>query len=101
MPTTLHEFFNNGGMAAVERAAACRAIADERASWLPILEAWAAALGDDDDVLMVIWLDGEIRRARRLLHLPPVPSPQAVEQRREKTRERVRRYRQRLKAEAS
>jgi hypothetical protein len=39
------------------------------------------------------------QRLRKLLHLPPPePSPEAIERRREKTRERVRRYRQRLKA---
>jgi hypothetical protein len=93
---TFDRFFNAGGMGSVEREAAERAITKERLSWLPILEAWAAALdADKDDLFAIIYLDSEIRRLRRTLGLPPSVSPNAVERRRQQTRERVRRYRER------
>jgi hypothetical protein len=51
---TFDGFFNAGGMASVEREAAERAITEERQSWLPILEAWAAALNGTDNLLMQV-----------------------------------------------
>jgi hypothetical protein len=92
---SLGELAEAGGVEAFARAAAERARAEERASWLPMLEAWAAGLTGEDDPLAWAYLDGEIRRLRRLLRLPPVPSPEAVERRRELTRARVRRHRER------
>jgi hypothetical protein len=92
------DFVATGGMAQRERDAAERAIAQERAFWLPILEAACAAVlpaETEDDLLTHVILAGEIRRLRKLLHLPPAPSPDAIERRRELTRERVRRYRER------
>jgi hypothetical protein len=95
---TFDKFFEQGGVEGFARAAALRAIAEERATWLPDVEAWLATLGDDDDLMVRVYLDAEIRRVRKLLHLPPIRSPEAVERHRQQTRERVRRYRQRLKA---
>lgn len=55
---TFEGFFDAGGMVSVEREAAARAITEERQSWLPILEAWAAALdADKGDLLTIAWLD--------------------------------------------
>jgi hypothetical protein len=51
-------------------------------------------------VFVRAYLDAEISRLRKLLHLPPIRSPEAVERRRQQTRERVRRYRQRLRVKA-
>jgi hypothetical protein len=91
---TLDGFFKAGGMTGVERAAAQRAILEARASWLPILEAWAAV--PDNDLFWCAWLDTQIRQARRGLRLRrPPASPEALERRRRQTLERVRRYRQR------
>jgi hypothetical protein len=90
-------FFESGGMSAIEREAAQEAVKREREHWLPVLEAWLADAPRDGamDVILCVVLDGEIRRLRRMLGLPPRPSPEAIERRRQQTRERVRRYRQR------
>ena len=95
----LGDLLSTGGIAAREHAAAERAIAEERRSWLPMLESWAAALKPEDDLQTRVWLDAEIRRLRRALRMPPpLPSTDALERRRQQTRERVRRHRQRRKA---
>ena len=90
-------FIESGGMSAIEREAAQEAVKREREHWLPILEAWLAdALRDGaTELLLCVVLDDEIRRLRRTLGLPPQSSPEAIERRRQQTRERVRRYRQR------
>jgi hypothetical protein len=62
---------------------------------LPVLEAWLAALGGDDDLMVRVYLDAEISRLRKVLHLPPALSSEMIERRRIQTRERVRCYRQR------
>jgi hypothetical protein len=41
---SLNEFIASGGMQAKERAAAERAVTEERQFWLSILEAWACWL---------------------------------------------------------
>ena len=93
---SFNEFIASGGMQAKEHAAAERAITEEREFWLPILEAAADTLTDEDDVQLHVLAAAEIRRLRRLPRLPPRPfSPEAIERRRQQTRERVRRYRQR------
>jgi hypothetical protein len=101
---SFHEFIRSGGMAAREREAAARAIAEERESWLAILEGYAATLPDDvprDELLMRVILDGEIRRLRKLLRLPPPgPDAETLAKRREQTRERVRRHRLRRREQA-
>jgi len=95
MITTFSEFLDQGLMGGVERRAADQAIAEARREWLPILEAWRASLGDDADLTVVLCLEGEIRRLRKLLRLPPPVSPTAAERRREQSRERQRRFRAR------
>lgn len=83
-------------MAGKERAAAARAVENERRDWLPILEDLATQVPTDDLMGQVI-LEGEVRRLRRLLGLPLPPTPEAVQRRREQTRDRVRRHRARLR----
>ena len=91
-------FLRAGGMAAIEQEAADQAIRDEREAWLPILERWLKeAMTNNEHPLMCAILESQIRRLRRLLHLPPYRGTAAIERRRELTRERVRRYRQRRK----
>ena len=88
---TMRDFWLQGGMKGIEAAAARQAIDEQRRIWLPVLEA-AVERGErftDDEVRRAI------RRLRRQLGLPrPDPSPEIVEQRRQKNRERVRRYRE-------
>jgi hypothetical protein len=97
---TLNEFFHAGGMSAIEREAAQRAIKDERRLWLPMLEAWRVRL-PADDLMMIVWLEAQIRRARKGgLGLKRFPSPQVAERRRIQTRERVRRFRERQRLKA-
>jgi hypothetical protein len=99
---SLGELVEAGGVEAFARAAAKRAADEERASWLPALEVLAARLTDEDDPLASAYLDGEIRRLRRRLRrLPAVPSPEAIERRRELTRARVRRHRERRRLKAA
>ena len=83
-------------MAGKERAAAARAVENERRDWLPILEDLATQVPTDDLMGQVI-LEGEVRRLRRLLGLPLPPTSEAVQRRREQTRDRVRRHRARLR----
>ena len=45
---SLEDFIEAGCMAGIERAAAERAIEDERRFWLPLLEAMAAELATQD-----------------------------------------------------
>jgi hypothetical protein len=82
----------NGHM---ERRAAAEAIKATRERWLPILEQWLAQLGVvvdlpswDERFWTARTLDREIRRLHRLLGIGPT-----LDQRRAKTRARVRRYR--------
>lgn len=99
-PLSFDEFIAGGGMQGIERAAAERAVAGERETWLRILQAWAALLNGEDDLLVQVQLAAEIRRLQRLLGLPPELSREAMDRRRIQTRERVRRYRQRLRRAA-
>src|SRR6516164_10244456 len=85
------EFYAKGGMWGIEREAARQAIAEQRRSWLPVLEAWADLYPADIEKQV----HNDIRRLRRLLRLSPVTGPEAADRRREQTRERVRRYRER------
>ena len=98
---SLGELVEAGGVEAFAQAAAERARAEERASWLPMLEAWAAGLTGEDDALVWAYLNGEIRRLRKLLRLPSIQPPEAVERRRELTRARVRRHRERRRLKAA
>jgi hypothetical protein len=99
---SFHEFMRTGGMLAREREAAARAIAEERRSWLGILEGYAA-LPLDLTMTTRIILEGEIRRLRKLLRLPPPPAvsdADTIAKRRAQTRERVRRHRLRQRENA-
>jgi len=98
---SLGELIRAGGVETFARRAAERAAAEERASWLPMLEAWAAQLTAEDDLFLHGYLATEIRRLRRLLRLPPIRSPEAIERRRRLTRERVQRHRARTRLKAA
>jgi hypothetical protein len=56
--------------------------------------------GDDDDLMVRVYLDAEFLRLRKALHLPPALSSGMIERHRIQTRERVRRYRQRQRVKA-
>lgn len=96
------DFMRTGNIRAYERRAAQRAIGEEREIWLPRLESYRAELPmvTTADVLWAAFVDAEIRRLRRLLGVPVPPSAGDTARRRERTRERVRRYRQRRKTTA-
>jgi hypothetical protein len=93
-------FVRAGGMLGRERRAAADAIREEQEYWLPILEAIVAKLvidddGDSDSLFMASYLGGEIKRLRRVLGMTTSISQEQIARRRELTRERVRRHRQR------
>jgi hypothetical protein len=99
--TTLGRFILSGGVEGQEYAAAEQAMEETRREWLPILEEHEQELRErmqheptEHDPLMLMFLSGEIKRLRRLLRLGP--SRETV---RERTRERVRRFRERKAAE--
>jgi hypothetical protein len=91
-------FIRAGGMAAVEQEVAAEAIRGARESWLPILESFIAEHVEEGDWIVCAVLNGEIRRLRRLLGQPAPRSPEDLDRRRQQTRERVRRYRERRRA---
>jgi hypothetical protein len=93
-----HGFIQTGGMMAVEQEAAAEAIRDARESWLPTLESFVAEHVEEGDLITRFILDEEIRRLRRLLGQPAPQSPEDLDRRRQQTRERVRRYRERQRA---
>lgn len=92
-----HKFLTSGGMTAREREAALPVILEEREFWLPILEGWLEDARADGNLLLAGIIFKQIKRARRGLNLPPRLTPD-IKRRREQTRERVRRYRERQKA---
>jgi hypothetical protein len=98
----LNDFMATGGLPAREQAAArtatVRAVAEEQRLWLPMLEAWVEAT--KDDLLLHVMLIAEVRRVRRALRLPAWCPSETADHRRQQTRERVRRYRQRRREQA-
>jgi hypothetical protein len=92
---TPDQFLRGGGMQQIEYLAARQAIAQERAHWLPILQYWYDNPTDADDLKERQALYRQIRRLRQLLGMRRISAPDAGERRRQQTRERVRRYRQR------
>jgi hypothetical protein len=95
-PMTTVEAVIRRRMGFLEHEAAHQAIDQVRRTWLPILEAYVEEKGDRLGPDRRRRLDREIGRLRKCLKMPPLgPSAQAIDRRRRKTRERVRRYRQR------
>jgi hypothetical protein len=92
-PMSLDELVRGGGVSGLEREAANRAIAQERRFWLPVLEACLDRCDGKTDLHAIMYLTGEVSRLRRLLGVST-----SLEWRRAKTRERVRRWRERQKA---
>jgi hypothetical protein len=92
---TPYQFLRGGGMQQVEYLAARQAIAQEREYWLPILQLWYDDMTDADDLEERQALYRQVRRLRQLLGMKRISAPDAGQQRRIKTRERVRRYRER------
>jgi hypothetical protein len=83
---------------ALEHQAARQAVDQARRRWLPILEAYADEHGRNLGPDTRRRLNREIGRLRKCLKMPPLaPSAEAIDRRRRKTRERVRRYRQRAR----
>jgi hypothetical protein len=90
-PASAKEFIESGGMRRLERRAAFHAaqeaVRDEREYWLWQLERWLQTVDRRADFVRLT-LEAEIKRLRRALGIP-----QSDEERRAKTRERVRRHR--------
>lgn len=91
-------FLRGGGMRQIEYDATREAVARERAHWLPILQYWWEEEIGDLDPAERRALYRQLCRLRRILGLKPPSAPDAVERRRQKTRARVQRYRQRQRA---
>jgi len=89
LPMSVAELIRCGGVSRLERDAAEKAIAQERHTWLQILEAWLDQCSKDD-WYGIAYLTGEIRRLRRLTGLPA-----SLERRRAQNRVRVQRWRAR------
>ena len=96
---TVGDLVRAGGVRAFEREAAAAAVRGVQAEWLPMLEEVLEAQEPDADVTVLAYLAGEIRRLRRALGLGPSDSARAWARR--LTRERVRRYRARIRARAT
>jgi hypothetical protein len=88
-PSNARELLTTGGVRGLEWRAAFHAakaaVLEERSSWLPVLEGWAA---ETDDAFTLGLLDREIKRLRRALGIR-----QSDGEHRAKTRERVRKHR--------
>jgi hypothetical protein len=100
-PTNISDFISIGGMAGVEYVAAAKAAEDakrfERELWMEKLERWLANGTDGHYALNDFetnWLEVEIKRLKRVLGMCKTP-----EKIRSSTKERVRRYRERLEKE--
>ena len=96
-PMSLDELVRAGGVNGLAGEAARQAIDRERRFWLPVLEAWleqyvGRGIDGAADLYALAYLTGEIRRLRRLTGISL-----SLEQRRAKTRDRVRRWRERQK----
>jgi hypothetical protein len=94
---SLDELVRAGGVNGLAAEAARQAIDRERRFWLPVLEAWleqyvGRGIDGAADLYALAYLTGEIRRLRRLTGISL-----SLEQRRAKTRDRVRRWRERQK----
>jgi hypothetical protein len=84
------ELIHCGGVSRLEREAAERAVDQERRFWLSVLEAWLDGCDPEQDWREIAYLNGEIRRLRRLTGIKP-----SLERRRAQGRKRVRRWRAR------
>jgi hypothetical protein len=89
----LRGLITSGGVYRLEEQAKDEVVREIRRAWLPQLEALLAA--ENLDLLERAWLMAEIRRLRRSLGITQTP-----EERRARTRERVRALRAKRKAAA-
>jgi hypothetical protein len=104
----LPEYLTGGGLKGLERAAAKKAIEQERWLWLSQLMTWAAELADMplpeekeaaiEHVTIAMAVSADLRRARRGLKLPERSAEERLVNRRVKTLERVRRFRDRRRS---
>jgi hypothetical protein len=92
-PAPLRDLITGGGLHRLEEQTKDEVVREFRKAWLPCLEALLAE--EDLDLMERAWLMGEIRRLRRALGITQSP-----EERRARTRERVRALRMRQKATA-
>ena len=92
---SFEDFFLHGRMKSIEYAAGAKAaeeaIRAEREFWLPRLERWLEACGSEP--YFRVTLEEEIRRLRRCLGIRQ--EPLTLDERRARTRERVRKHRAR------
>lgn len=93
---TLASYCKLGGIRGLERRAAAKAIREEREFRLQMLEEWYEWYRKSGDALTCVRLNYDIAYLRRCLK---IPNTQPIEERRAQTRERVRRYRERQKAQ--
>jgi predicted RNA polymerase sigma factor len=100
-PANAEAFLVGGCMRRLEYVAGAKAadeaIREERRSWLPQLEKWLAEADPDDPYhsFLSAGLRSEIKRLRKALKIRPT-----LDERREQSRERVRRFRKRQRENA-
>jgi hypothetical protein len=92
IPMALDELFRAGGPQALIREAERRARDDEARFWLSVLETAGPRFEGDENLLLPVMVQAEIRSPRKRLGLKP-----PIEKIRAQTRERVRRHRERAK----
>ena len=91
-------FLRSGGIREKEIQAARRALLAERELWLTVMQHWVEDPNVEPDERQQ--LIRQIQRTRRLLKMSPWSTgetPEAIARRREQTRLRVQRYRQRIR----
>ena len=94
IPMTLDELFAVGGPLALIRVAARRAGDSEARLWLNVLEAATPKLHAGENLVPHVTVQDEMRSLRKRLGIRP-----PIEVVRAKTRERVRRFREKAKGE--
>jgi hypothetical protein len=91
-PMSLDELFRAGGPQALIREAERQAGDNEARFWLSVLETAGPRLEGAENLLLPVMVQAQIRSLRKRLGLKP-----PIKEVRAKTRERVRRHRERAK----